>query len=61
MDTQTMTELMLAANEDERYNMIRKHLDVVLDFVERHNKFDKEYEAAISAQWLSELTLKPKE
>lgn len=50
----TATELMIAEQSNIYYSKVKKHLKVVLDFVERWNKQDKERDVAKSALWLSE-------
>ncbi len=55
MNNITATEINIIEQNNEYYIRLKKHLAVVLDYVERWNKNDSEYEVAKSAQWLSEL------
>ena len=55
----TMTEIVMPFQEDKYYANVKKHLAVVLDFVERWNKNDEERDVAQSAQFLSTLLSKP--
>ena len=53
----TMTEVQMQMREDERLVRTKNALRIVLDFVERYNKQDKERDVAHAAQYLSELLL----
>lgn len=58
-EPKTATEVAIEFRENEYYSRIKHELAVVLDFVERWNKNDKEHEVAQAAAYLERLIRKP--
>lgn len=50
-----MMEIRLEQNENERYKMIKKSINILVDFAERWNKQDKEREVANACNFLDSI------